>query len=254
MGDVLLRALQSRQPRHQVADGLQMSQKIVELDDQRQEVVPRQGGFVAQRLQIILEGMRAGFDRGQTQGGGFSLDRMHLPEQCIELLAEHALLARRLAQHRVDHFHGRIGVVQERRQLRRIDVQNAQQRIDLALSLALRGLQFIRQIHAGAHVRYRHQYMGHLAIDPYPVKIELQVARVELAVAAVEVDLHFAQGIDGLDQLLVGAFGPEDFDELQGGRQSPLRDDVLEQALEGETGEILALEQRPPMRPNRQRR
>src|SRR5216684_9137540 len=124
-----------------------MRQQIIELDDERQEVVPRQARLLPQRLQVVLEGVRAALDRGQAQGGSLSLDRVYLPEQGIELLAKYAFFAGRLAQHRVDHFHGGVGVVQERRELRMIDVENSQQSIDLTLSLTLRGLQFVRQIH-----------------------------------------------------------------------------------------------------------
>ena len=236
--------VQTRQARHQVADGLQMGQQIVQFDDQRQEVVARQVRFLPQRLQVIFEGMRAAFDRGQPQGRRLALDRMHLPEQGVELLAEHALFARRLAQHRVDHLHGRIGIVQERRQLRRIDVQNAQQRIDLRLRLSLRGLQFAREIHAGADIRHRHQHVRHLAVDAHAVEFELQIARVESCRCRVEVHLHLAQRIDGLDQILVGALRPQDLDELQCGRQGLLGHDGLEQVLEGQAREVLALEQR----------
>ena len=215
---------------------------------------PDRARLVPQRLQILLEGVRAAFDRGHPKRRRLALDRVHLPEQGIELLAEHAFLAGRLAQHRVDHLHRGIGVVQERGQLRRIDVQNAEQRIDLALRLVLRGLQFPRQVHPRAHVGHRHQHMGHFAVDPHAVEIELQIARVEFAAAAVEVNFHFAQRIDGLDQLLVGALGPEDFDELQGGRQGLFRNDVLQQALEGQAREVLALEQRFQARRNRPNR
>ena len=221
-----------------------MRQQVVELDDQRQEVVSRQRRLLLQRLQIILEGVRAALDGRQAQGRSLALHGVHLPEQSVQFLAEHAFLARRLAQHRVDHFHSRVGVVQERRQLHRIYVQNAQQGIHLTLRLGLRGLKFIRQLHPGGHVRYGHQHMGHLAVDAHPVKIELQIARIEFAVAAVDVHFDFAERIDGLDEFLVGALGPEDFDELERRRQSPFRHDVLEQLLEGEAGEVLALEQR----------
>src|SRR5882762_4315037 len=114
-----------------------MRQQIIELDDERQEVITRQARLLPQQLQVVLEGVRAALDRGQAQGGGFSLDRVYLPEQRIELLAKYTFFAGRLAQHRVDHFHGGIGVIQERRELRRIDVQNAEQRVDLTLSLVL---------------------------------------------------------------------------------------------------------------------
>ena len=67
---------------------------------------------------------------------------------------------------------------------------------------------------------------------------------VEFAVAAVEVDFNFAQRIDGFDQIFVGAFRPQDRDELQRGRQGLLGNDVLQQALERQAREILALEQR----------
>src|ERR1700722_7203050 len=101
----------------------------------------------------------------------------------------------------------------------------------------------MRQIHPRAHVGYRHQYLGHLSVDPHPVKIELQIARLELPVADIEMHLHLAQGIDRLDQFLVGAFGPENFDELERGRESSFRYDILKKALEGESGKVLALEQ-----------
>ncbi len=243
MNHVVLRVVQARQPRHQLTDGLQMRQQIVEFDDERQEVVPRQGRFLPQRLQVVLEGVCAAFDRGHAQGRGLSLDRVYLPEQRVELLAKYTFFPGGLAQHRVDHFHGGVGVVQERFQLRRIDVQNTQQGIDLTLSLVLRGLQFVREFHPGGHVRNGHQHIGHLSVDAHPVKIELQIAGVEFAAAGVQMHLHFAQWIDGLDQLLVGALGPKDFDELEGGRQGPLRHDVPEQIFKGKTGEILALEQ-----------
>ena len=168
--------VQTRKARHQVADRLQMGQQIVQFDDQRQEVVSRQVRFLPQRLQVVLEGMRAAFDGGQPQGRRLALDRVHLPEKGIELLAEHALFARRLAQHRVDHFHGGVGIVQERSQLRRIDVQYAQQRIDLPLRLVLRGLQLAGEIHARADIGHRHQHVPDFAVDAHAVEFELQIA------------------------------------------------------------------------------
>ena len=74
---------------------------------QRQEIVARQLGLVAQHLEIVLEGVRAALDRRQSERGRLALDRMRLPEQAVELLAERRLLARRLAQHGVDHLHRR---------------------------------------------------------------------------------------------------------------------------------------------------
>src|ERR1022692_3323026 len=123
-----------------------MRQKIVELDNQRQEVVPRQVGLVPERLQVVLEGMGATLDRREAQGRRLALDGVRLPEKSIELLTEHALFPGRLAKHRIDHLHCRVRIVQERRKLRGIDVQDAEQGVDLSLSLALRGLQFTGKI------------------------------------------------------------------------------------------------------------
>ncbi len=77
-----------------------------------------------------------------------------------------------------------------------IDVQYAEQRVDLRLRLGLRGLQFARQIHARAHVRHRHQHVGDFAVDAHAVEFELQIARARLAVAVVEVHFDLAQRID----------------------------------------------------------
>ena len=41
-----------------------MSQQIVELDDQRQEIVAREVRLLAQRLEIVFERMGAAYDRG----------------------------------------------------------------------------------------------------------------------------------------------------------------------------------------------
>ena len=110
-----------------------MSQQIVELDDQGKEIVAGQILLFSQHLQVLLEGMRTRLDRRQPQGGRLSLDGMRLAEERIELLTKHPLVSGRLAQHRVDHFHGGIRVVQERCELRGIDVQDAEERIDLRL-------------------------------------------------------------------------------------------------------------------------
>ena len=125
-----------------------------------------------------------------------------------------------------------------------IDVQNSEQRIDLCLRLLLRVLQLARELHPRAHVGHRHQHVGDLAVDAHAVEFEVQVASVELAPAHGEVHFDFAQRIDGLHQLLVGALRPEHFHELQRGGQRLLRDDALQQVLEPQAGQILSLEQR----------
>src|SRR5271165_7340857 len=150
-----------------------MRQQIIQLDDEGKKIVARQVRFFAQQLQIILEGVRTALDRGQSQCCGLALYRVYLPEQSVQLLAECGLLARRLAQHRVDHLHGGVGVVQEGSKLLRIDVQNAQQGIDLRLRLILRRLQFAGEIHAGADVRYRHQDVRDLAVHADTMEFEL---------------------------------------------------------------------------------
>ena len=81
--------------------------------------LPDRSGLLPQHLQVVLERMGAALDRRQPQRRRLSLDRVRLPEQRIELLAERALLARRLAQHRVDHLHRRIRVAQERGEMHR---------------------------------------------------------------------------------------------------------------------------------------
>ncbi len=64
MHDIVLCDLQTRQARHQVAHRLQMGQQIVELDDERQEIISRQVRLLLKRLQVIFERMRAALDGG----------------------------------------------------------------------------------------------------------------------------------------------------------------------------------------------
>ena len=123
-------------------------------------------------------------------------------------------------------------------------MQNTQQRLDLTLSLGLQGLQLVRKIHPGGGVRHAYQYMADLPVHPHPMEIELQVACIEFPVAAVQVHLHLTQGIDGLDEIFVGALRPQDLDELECGREGPLRDHVFQQIFETKPGEVLAMEKR----------
>src|SRR5450631_283603 len=118
---------------------------------------------------------------------------MHLPEKGIELLAERALLARGLTQHGVDHFHGGVGIAQKRGKLRRVNMQNTQQRVDLGLRLSLRGLQFAGEIHPSADIRYRHQHMRDFPINAHAMELKLQAARGDFTLPAVEVDLNLAE-------------------------------------------------------------
>src|SRR6266702_4182528 len=187
--------------------------------------------------------MGAALDRREAQGGRLTLDGVRLPEKSIEFLAEQAFFPGRLAKHRIDHLHGRVRIVQERRQLRRIDVQNAEQRVHLTLGLALRGLKFTGEFDSRADVRDGYEYLGDLALDPHSMKFELQIARFEPAPAYVEMNLDLSQGIDRLDQLFIGPLRPENRDEFQGGSQCFFGYDILEQTFECKAGEIGALEQ-----------
>ena len=68
-------------------------------------------------------------------------------------------------------------------ELQRIDVQDSEQRIDLCLRLILRGGEFVRQIDPRGDVGHGDQHLRDRAVDAHPVKIELQIARGDVALA-----------------------------------------------------------------------
>ena len=196
-------------------------------------------------LQIVerfFERVRALFHSLQAQRSSFALDRVHLTVDAVDLGAERRLFARRLLENRVHHLQRHVGVGEEAGQAVRLDVQDAQQQIELRLRLFLRLLQFARQHHALGHVVHRHQQVRQRAFGFHAVEIEFQEVRIEAAGRIVEVHFDFVQRVDGLDQLLVDALAPQQRDVVHRGPQRLLGDDVLEQLVERQVGELFAAE------------
>jgi hypothetical protein len=89
---------------------------------------------------------------------------MHLTIDAVDLGAERRFFARRLLQDGVDHLERDIGVGEKARQAVRIDVQNAQQQIELRLRLLLRFLQLAREHDALGDVVHRHEQVRQAAL------------------------------------------------------------------------------------------
>ena len=236
------RLVQIDQPAQHFAHLREVVEQIVELDDQRQEVAARQRLAALEIVERFFERVRALFDRLEAERRGFALDRVHLAIDAVDLGAERRLFARRLLQDRVHHLQRHVGVGEEAGEAVRLDVQDAQQQIELRLRLFLRFLQLARQHHALGDVVDRHQQVRQRAFRFHAVEVELEEVRVEAAGRIVEVHFDFVQRVDGLDQLLVDALAPQQRDVVHRGAQRLLRHDLLQQRVEREVGEIFAAE------------
>ena len=219
-----------------------MAEQVVELHHQGQEVIAGQRRTAAQLGERFLEAVGTRFDGLQAERGGFALHTVDLPEDAVELGAECGFLTRRLLEDRVHHLHGDFALFEEAGELARFHVQDVQQQVELRLRLLLRFEQLARQVHAARDVVDRHQQARHLAVGAHPVEVELQVHRVELAVAAVDVHFDLDQRVDGLDELFVDALAPQQAHVLHRRLQRLLRHDAAQQRVEAELVEVLAAE------------
>ena len=222
----------------------QVVEQVVELDDQRQEVAARERLAALEIVQRFFERVRALFDGLEAERRGFALDGVHLTIDAVDLGAERGFFARRLLEDRVHHLQRHIGVGEEAREAVRLDVQDAQQQIELGLRLFLRFLQLARQHHALRHVVDRHQQVRQRAFRFHAVEVELEEVRVEAARRIVEVHFDFVQRIDRLDELFVDALAPQQRHVVHRGPQRLLRDDFLQQLVERDVVEIFAAEDR----------
>ena len=223
------RLVQIDQSAEHLAHLREVVEQIVELDDQRQEVAARQRRAALEVAERFFERVRALLDGLEAERRGFALDRVHLAIDAVDLGAERRFFARRLLEDRVDHLQRHVGVGEEAREAVRLDVQDAQQQIELRLRLFLRFLQLARQHHALGDVVDRHQQVRQRAFRFHAVEVELEEVRVEAAGGVVEVHFDFVERVDRLDQLFVDALAPQQRHVVHRGAQRLLRHDLLQQ-------------------------
>ena len=209
---------------------LQMSQQIVEFDDQRQEVVSPTGPACLSATSNHLRRHARGF-RWKT---GPRPPPRPSPSAlagtgCRAACGTYALLARRLAQHGIDHFHGRVGAHSGMRSTAPDRCAECPAGCRPALGPGFARLAVRSRVPPGRSRPKRTPTRWSSLRRRAPGENRTAGQRVSnLPLPPSRCTSTSPNGIDVLDQLLVGALGPEDFDELDGCRQSPLRHDMPE--------------------------
>jgi len=158
------------------------------------------------------------------------------PERIVPDETETGVVARGDLEHGVHVVQRGLDVVEERGELLRLELEDAEQHVHLHRVARLRLLQLASEQHARRHVGHRHEHLARTTIALDAVEVELEVADVALR----EPHLDFGERVDALDEVFVGALAPEQLDVLERRVERLLGHETEQQVIEAEPVELVA--------------